>query len=275
MYIIPPSPQQEFVCYRYKKHIPDTYSFEIVAHSLMYSHTLFGIGLGSEFNECSSFLAIVYYGDYPFVSRDYTNLNNRLKGFDKTMRVNKYYLTFARVNFSLASFPFTSCRIGIKFRDKYICLRKCLNDRLQSIERVPFTEIITEPIASKHFNTFDLNNETSLNLLKASNKECYDLCDLEACSGDFTSTYITGNMDAAAPNISFRIRLPQAPLSIINSNPKMFIQDFLVSSRLSRCLVVKPCLMDTLFSILRFTLPVALVSGSESQSIIAIPFLFC
>lgn len=217
---------QEFVCYRFSKKVNDNYILEVVAHSLQFSHTLFGIGLIKEFNAAGALLAIVYYGTFPFVSRDYTSLTTRVKGVGP---INKYYLTFFRTNFFKQPAPYDSmCVPGIKFEDKYKCMRDCLNKNLTNIGRVPFSEILDKNWPYKHINVGDLKNETIFELVNDSNKKCLDKCEFITCAGDFTSTYLTGSSDTTLKTTSYLVRIPQAPLVIMRSHPKLVLQDFFV-----------------------------------------------
>lgn len=215
---------QEFICYRFGKKHNDNYTFEVVAHSLQYTHTLFGIGMMKTFNSVESFMAIVYYGKYPYVSRDYTSITSRSK-----VASNKYYLTFSRTNYLKQPAPYDSmCIPGVSLQDKYTCMRDCLRNRLSKIGRVPFSEMFDKRWPYKHINMFDLQNETTFQLLNESNNACLDKCEATACYGDFTTTYLTGATDTNLKTISYRVRIPQTPLTVMKSNPKLVLQDFVI-----------------------------------------------
>ena len=233
---------QEFVCYQYqfKQNIINSrFNFKRTADSLNDKSVIYKIQFTNSFNPSHLYTIIVFSvaeDDYPFpaASRNWAPVSDRLEDFEKiVIKNNKFTASYELNKFDKLPPPYdTACNTENTHNQCYsTCLMKKLTEKLK---KVPFSEIISDPIDLKHVHELDLVNDETKAFLNNSEFFCNKLCKNADCNFDFSVTHIKEEHDfwrrgsIYSPNIIIHVKVPDFPTMKVKHRPKLLLTEFLI-----------------------------------------------
>lgn len=180
------------VCFIVKPQEERIYDPDRVASSLTHSLFVYQLKLNVTFNVVD-IITLTYFTSHkriPYLSRNYASrfaLGSGIPGSSKHNVVFAYSISH---HFKYLTPPFdTLCDDR---ESSHTCFQDCIHSKLvTTIGRLPYTEVITEPIDLKILHYEDMkNNKTILTAVNAADVSCRMSCSRPPCSVDvsFTST---------------------------------------------------------------------------------------
>lgn len=162
-------------------------------------HILYSIVINEQLARVSRQQAIVSYG-FPTKSRF---LSNRMFKGNKNERV---ILSFYAYTYEKLTSPYdTNCSMG---RNENDCHLECLN--YTSINRIPHSELLADPIDKKLVDFNDLNNHSTAQFIAKMEAECSDKCK-EVCKDTIVKT-VQQNAYSSDEKLELVVNLPRYPL---------------------------------------------------------------
>ena len=222
---------QDLMCYNVDPLIKTTYLINRVAHSLYFSHMMFAVRFSKAFNAADKIHVIAFYGEYPWISRNYASITTRLADYRKmTFKNNKYYVSFLWNKYLLLPAPFDTNCSRVPIEQSSECKKSCMIDQLIKINKVPSSEFITDPIDLPHVNFYDLNDSSTRAFVLHAEALCSSRCDANPCYTDITSTFMDAHTELEIPDqvITIHSRIPLAPVITVTSSEALSLVEYLV-----------------------------------------------
>jgi hypothetical protein len=146
--------------------------------------------LTDAFSDTSWVQVIAYYGEYPYHSRHFAIGHERFREGGLPID-NHYKLSFKYYEITLLPSPYdTNCTYNPRtFEAK--CKTDCLTRGLKTVNRVPSTEYVTEPVDMIPVTPDDTDfqiNSVRARYITALHTQCNDKCRQRRCHFDFTIT---------------------------------------------------------------------------------------
>ena len=222
---------QDLICYNIHPRIEPRFLISRVAHSLYFSHMMFGIRFSKKFNAADKIHIIVFYGQFPWFSSDYASITTRLTDFYKmTFKNNKYYVSFLWNKHYLLPAPYDTNCSSIPIEESSQCKRSCMIDQLIRINKVPSSQFISDPIDLPHVNYYDLNDSSIRDFIVHTEQLCSSKCDTNPCYTDITSTFMDANSELEIKDQAITIwsRIPLSPVISVKSSESLSFVEYLV-----------------------------------------------
>ena len=227
---------QQYICYAFTPTVTPNYSLIWVTHSLQFSMLLYGIVLKSDFNRASILIPIVYetddgYSEYPSESRSFVKKGFRFKSWnvhdESTLISNYFRLYYVRFQVELLPPPYdTHCS---SYNPRHMCIRNCLTKKISVLNKLPFTEIFSEPLDIKPVSQKDLYNQTVETLIGKVHALCSKKCIHRPCALTYTSTSFEASLNRPLGlALKFEIFVPKSPTTKIISKPLSTFVEFAV-----------------------------------------------
>lgn len=110
------------------------------------------------------------------------------------------------------------------------CYEDCLLKRFISINRVPWSAFITEPLDVYMFTKKDLANRTMVMFAHDSFKRCHRSCKIHReCHTEFTQTKVNPGVAEDKDNITFIASMvPSGPKISVSTLPQVTLIDYIV-----------------------------------------------
>lgn len=222
---------QDLICYNVEPLVKTPLLLDRVAHSLYFSHMMFGVRFSKKFKGADKIHIISFYGQFPWFGRNYASLTTRLADFHKmTFKNNKYYVSFLWSKHYLLPAPYdTNCSL-IPIHESSECRKFCMIEHLIRKNKVPSSEFITEPIDLPHVNYHDLNDSLTRAFILRAETECSSRCDSNPCYTDITSTFMDANTEQEIKDqlITIWARIPLSPVISVVSSEALSLVEYLV-----------------------------------------------
>lgn len=222
---------QDLICYKIDPLIRTSFLISRVAHSLYFSHMMFGVRFSKKFNPADKIHVTVFYGKFPWFSSNYASITTRLTDFYKmTSKNNKYYVSFFWNKHYLLPAPYdTNCSM-IPIEESSECKKSCMIDQLIRINKVPNSEFISDPIDLPHVNYYDLNESSTREFIVNAEAMCSSKCDTNPCYTDITSTFMDANSELEIQDqvITIWSRIPLSPIISVRSSEALSLVEYLV-----------------------------------------------
>jgi hypothetical protein len=222
---------QEHLCYRIEVRDNFIIPLKRITSSLHHSNIMMSLAFNSSFSTIDNFMTIIFYGAVPSVSRYFCPTNDRLYNFDeKKIRNHRFIFAQARKEVHLKEPPYDTHCIRGSLGGVH-CTKECLFSLTRLLNRVPFTEIITEPLDIKHINYFDLIDVTRGAIINEAYERCENRCEkVSSCDYDYTLTTIAGLRRDDRPQHDFQIfiKTPNKPTCIMTAEAMISLTEFVV-----------------------------------------------
>lgn len=223
---------QEYVCYRIEVRDNPIIPIKRIIASLHHSRLMMSLSFNSTLSSLDNFMIILFNGPLPSVSRYFSPTCDRLYNFYDTNKIRnyRYFFSQSRNEVHLKEPPYDTHCVPGSFGRTY-CMSACLSVLTQVLDRVPFTEIISEPLNLKHINYFDLIDTTRGFIINETYQRCEDKCDgVASCFYDYTLTILAGFARDDRPQHDFQIfiKSPQKPTSINTAEAMISLTEFVV-----------------------------------------------
>ena len=248
---------QEYMCYDFESITYVRFPFIKTTKSLNYLNCIFVLNLSSKFNDTPIFVPIVYFDgedvtptdtssqegystDFPFFSRSFAKetfkMRNNLTGMPGANKFDIYH-TWTKIY--LLPRPYTT--MCVRGSSQETCLRKCLLKALKRMNRVPFSEIISDSYQDKNYidmkpiGPLDLTNSTIESFVHGSEQQCHSECTRQGCNHFYTLTSVYMTYDQNLKWTSqFRVMTPSAPALKMTFVAASTLSEFLIY--ISSCL---------------------------------------
>lgn len=180
---------------------------------------IYSLILRPEIKKFSKVKLVAYFGkEAPFQSIEYLAISPKRKG--KRFQILSYHLKVVQ----LLPPPYdTKCNelIGSS-RCKQICYKK----GLESLERLSYSETEIEPIPVKRICYSDLVNKSTNEHFRTLERTCYQRCQTQRCSYNYTQTYLSNPISRAEYEIEFAIDSAAFPVTYSKSQARYTMYDF-------------------------------------------------
>jgi hypothetical protein len=192
---------------------------------------MFGVRFSRSFSPSDKIHIIIHYGQFPWFSSNYASITTRLTDFYKmTFKNNKYYVSYLWNKHYLLPAPYdTNCSL-IPISESAECKKFCMIDQLIRINKVPFSEFISDPIDLPHVNYYDLNDSRTRDFVIQAEMMCSSRCDRNPCYTDITSTVMDANSELEIKDqlITIWSRIPMSPVISVHSSAALSLIEYLV-----------------------------------------------
>ena len=222
---------QEYVCYAYSFNKMTTVHPGKIAHAITYSNFAYSLIMKDRPPGARVYAFAHPSGSLPLVSRNYG------KEFDRKIHSNgvgghpnKIFVIYRPINIYLLSPPYdTGCTYDYNSH-KDMCRRMCLIEKMKEIGRVPFSEIITDPVDLKHVNFNDMYNKTRLKLIQSYYDGCEGKCHRPLCDTRFSTSDVHLRTETHGGLVAFIVRMlvPDKPSIEITHTACVTFLDFLI-----------------------------------------------
>ena len=177
----------------------DTYVMKDASYSLRSSKEIYNIFLKMDVKQAIYATAAVFtyetpHFKLPSLSR---NFGAQLSLFDTTIENNNFFMKNSWVAYRFMPFPYdTNCDNSslesYESVETYTCFRRCLLKKYKEIDRVPFSEIVTNPNNTlKSLGLKDMENETVKKFVEKTEQFCQNQCTRNPCFLFYTFTSIS------------------------------------------------------------------------------------
>lgn len=232
---------QEHICYDLESNTYRSYPMIQTTKSLHYLNCIYLIQLAEKFDSAPRFIPIAYIASeeektnpLPFFSRSFSKETfkerNNSTGLPES---NNYDIYHTWTKIYLLPLPYTTRCSNDSTRE--ICIRTCLLEELKPLNRVPYSEIITDSLEDQVFTDkkpigpFDLENSSIEAFIYEAEQKCYGRCSSRGCNHFYTLTNLYSNVDQSLKWTSqFRIMTPSAPTLIIRIIPGTTLTEFVI-----------------------------------------------
>ena len=219
----------EYICYTFRvTPRADDYPLEDFTHSGIRSFIVYQILLSDDFADVSSVMMMVYgdNGQNPFLSRDYAVRTWARVGEKRDVAdQNFFYLSASGINIQLLEKPYESgCDAG--HPDYSVCLLSCKLQQYAMIDRVPGSEILTEPYRLKPVSKSERSDPVMKTTIGSFDDYCRHQCSYTRCKIDLsvTTLFTTRYFNLS---IGISVNTPRQPNLFSKAQPVMtFIEYF-------------------------------------------------
>ena len=177
----------EHICYSFTPKTKKMYSPGIIASSMNYMSVVYDLELNHHFSAVTAVSFIVHfasrYASHPLGSRLYAAISVNNQGIGN----KRFFLSYENNKIDRLPPQYdTNCSPG-HFTQK--CYEDCLLKEMKSVNRVPWSAFIDEPIDSYMMTNKDLENETMINLTTNFFSYCHEKCKTKIeCHTEFAKT---------------------------------------------------------------------------------------
>ena len=223
---------QRKVCYiisPYGKAGRQKYRTSDLIQALVTPGKYYQVTLTDFFSNTSWIQLIAYYGEYPYHSRHFARGHERLRE-DGYPIDNHYSLSFKYYDITLLPSPYeTNCTSNPKIFEAR-CKTDCLIKGLKTVNRVPSTEYMTEPVDMISVTPDDTDlekNPVKAKYITALHTQCNDKCRQRRCHFDFTITYSKSRL-MTGRNIVLMPVTTQAPSFYVSAVESITLAEFVL-----------------------------------------------
>ena len=226
----------ENVCYSMISPLNKTYSMEGVTSAMTHTGIIFKLYLNRTLAVTSDLLFIAY--SYEAVVRSTQFLGQPIRGryyLEKVLRdtsvkdpLNYFVVQATLRNVSLLPKPYDTMCVENEVHS--FCEAMCITNYTKTIlNRVPFQEMISQPLDFKMMSETDLHNDTFKKLLKIGYEICKYQCATKACRPFYTMT----SVDAySKPHVGYNhlivaAGVPKSNELIVKTYPSITLFDYL------------------------------------------------
>lgn len=189
-------------CYRFS--LKNTSTVENVKDTLIDNSILYSISLSRPFWSENAFKPVLFYDDYPFISRD---LSGRVI---HPNRNELYILSPTFHSYQLLPPPYdTNCD---RDQSAAVCLQKCLIAQAAKMNRIPYSEINYSTLQLPFLTFTDLVANETAEMWKQITSQC-DKCRRPKCNYNSTKTLISFPLASDEP-LEWAVGTPKFPHSI-------------------------------------------------------------
>ena len=187
------------------------------------------INLDSRFDFLSSLFIVVFVGDLPYRSLDYTSPLPAFKAKSNTRDI-QYNVAYASASYYYLRFmppPYaTNCRYE---RDEsyFECRKNCLLQKYQSLDAVPSSEQWRRQFDKKAFIVSDTTDQPTMDRLTEYHDVCHETCDFTPCKFSFSKTTVDVVKEDTGSPFGVTLLTPNDPDIHVTATPTMSIVDYL------------------------------------------------
>ena len=181
----------EFMCYSIQPQNHHNIDLRYVTQSLFLQFTMFEVGLTSIFAVAKYINLIVFTGNYPFISRDFSSFTTLTSAPEAPNKTNNYLNVFSS-DYSIKQLPApfdTACH-NLSVDDRFLCKYECLLHRYKLSKMMPANIIIPDLPDYRILAYKDLHNPELLALVSKNDRECHTKCSFNPCLQQYTKTTI-------------------------------------------------------------------------------------
>ena len=216
---------QSYVCYTMCPRNRVRFAIDELASSYNFEHTVFVVEWDKIFLHAQTLFVMLTDAPLPYRSRLYGSIK-LLDGRNNT-HVTDVLVRNKITNIKLLPKPYdTACNRTYNQGDKTACLIRKMKEH--KLDRIPNTEIITEPYDQRQVHTEDEEDATTRQMLDQIYAECDEEADGEKCDFTISETDARFYDSDNHTYMTFRAMSPAAPNSLIVSSPKFPFEDYLL-----------------------------------------------
>lgn len=212
---------QEYVCYRYSMRWNQTIDIIRVSQSLHYPRVAYNINL-QHFATAGIIYIIIDpepHG-FPEYSRQFGQIGRRFYKGDNYFSMRYQYTQIKRLK------PPYETNCAYTEEDSMECKKACLLRSLnETLQRVPFSEIIDLPHDLKHVNSDDISNETRREMIHNITKHCKSKCTRPPCELRFATTLLYSRSSEPQNLTTIQVLIPYGSSATIKSYPNVDLRE--------------------------------------------------
>lgn len=228
---------QEVVCYTYTFKTFDNYSITGTSHAIDNFFEVYHIILTDKLKDTEFFYLIVFdthddkSSPYPTFSRDFAPKIHHLVYYphmnQTILKMSNTRLRYRYQMIHLLEAPYeTNCTFQVGRTD---CFRECMINIMRNHSRVPFSEIIDEPVNLKAVSYKDLEDKSFEDLFIRLENSCNDKCRMMPCFHTFCITIPISNLDERFVNkTKMSIYTPEVPVTIVYTSAQISLVEFVI-----------------------------------------------
>lgn len=216
---------KQSICYKFV--LSNSYNAAIswrrISHSLRSSKVIYSLILDPIFDEMRTFKPIIFTGYLPVTSRNYAPVLVRMSSiFSKRkispFRCQDYTVTFSSLRYFLKPWPYDTRCSNTGGKDH--CFRRCIiNQSVKKLNKLPFTEIITQPLNLTHLSYADILDPIMRQNVSVLSQDCRAKCTDLTCDSIVIGTHTFCTIRKMT-GIRFRINTTSAVMKRVYSREK-------------------------------------------------------
>lgn len=227
---------QEFMCYIFTLKELTTYQESLANHAAVFPSVVFDIRLTNAVRTADHMFLFLYVvlqsdqDDLPYRSRDFGRKVIRY-GENRDVPLYQGFILYSETQtIELLPPPYdTMCNPSGMYRCLHVCL---MNNFVKQFNRMPFSEIIYEPLDLQRLTHNDLNNNETDRQAMMVKESCQQKCQHNSCSSSYTissvDAFTTGPGRKHPISITFEICTPRKPETIVKHFPMYSFLEFVI-----------------------------------------------
>lgn len=182
------SVNSEFLCYSIQPSRQLAYYLPDVVSSLRFKYEIFTIDVNPDIANSAHLISVIGYTpddepnhDWPLNSRNYGRKHIKKSNVDVVI-----YMSKASTSTDLLPHPYDTNCVDI---DVEFCYESCLSHKMKQINRVSWSDFISEPMNIIMSSETDQLNSSMRRMIDTFTKKCNDMCQMhQACHIRFSTT---------------------------------------------------------------------------------------
>lgn len=209
------------LCYKISLvHSTSDRKIELYRETIFTPGVIFTVSFRPLFTRFFRLETMLFHESYPFYSREYSYIIILERNV-----YQMYLISYTTSTHESLKKPYTSnCYEPLD--SKVTCMGGCITKQMERINRLPYSEVLTDPIDKYILSYTDLTDEKVAQQVSQINNRCSKMCSALPCTMSFTKTTVSYAVRSEFP-LELSVHIPMHPEVNSETEPRVSFLDTL------------------------------------------------